>query len=146
MAMKERHKPFGFASAPGLRIGCLLILLLVAIEPLQSQQPPSKFDIARARDMLSVIKGDLRKNYYDVNYHGMDVDARFKAADDNLKQATSLGQLFGIIAKVLLDLNDSHTFFLPPGRASRTEYGWQAQMIGEKCYVVSVKPHSDADV
>jgi len=146
MAMKERHKPFGFASAAGLRIGCLLILLLVAIEPLQSQQPPSKFDIARARDMLSVIKGDLRKNYYDVNYHGMDVDARFKAADDNLKQATSLGQLFGIIAKVLLDLNDSHTFFLPPGRASRTEYGWQAQMIGEKCYVVSVKPHSDADV
>ena len=72
---------------PGSRIGCLLVLLLVATLPLLAQQPPSKFDIARARDMLSVIKDDLRKNYYDVNYHGMDVDARFKAADDTLKQA-----------------------------------------------------------
>src|SRR5437870_3690606 len=127
------------------RICCLFILSLFAISPLQAQQPPSKFEIDRAGNMLNVIKDDLRKNYYDANNHGMDVDARFKLAADKLKEATSIGQLFGIIAKVLLDLNDSHTFFLPPGRSSRTEYGWQAQMIGDKCYVVSAKPRSDAD-
>ena len=45
----------------------------------------------------------------------------------------SLAQVFGIIGQVLVDLDDSHTFFLPPGRSSQTEYGWQMQMIGDKC-------------
>ncbi len=94
--------------------------------------------------MLGVVKDDLKKNYYDPSYHGMDPDASFKTADEKLRTATSLGQLFGVIAKVLMDLDDSHTFFIPPGRAARTEYGWQAQMIGDKCFVVAVKPDSDA--
>src|ERR1700730_9864092 len=85
------------------------------------QQPLSKFDIDRGRVMLRTIKDDLKKNYYDPNYHGMDVEARFKAADEKIKQAASLGQIFGIIAQALTDLEDSHTFFLPPGRAYRTE-------------------------
>jgi C-terminal processing protease CtpA/Prc len=95
--------------------------------------------------MLRVIKEDLKKNYYDPTYHGIDLEARFKAADEKLKTATSVGQLMGIVAKVLLDFDDSHTFFIPPERADRTEYGWQAQAIGDKCYVVSVKPGSDAE-
>jgi len=95
--------------------------------------------------MLRAIKEDLKKNYYDSSYHGMDLESRFKPAEEKLKTATSLGQLMGIIARVLLDLNDSHTFFLPPDRADRTEYGWQGQAIGDKCYVVSVKPGSDAE-
>lgn len=109
-----------------------------------AQRPPSKFDIDRAHTMLGVVKDDLKKNYYDPSYHGMDLEASFKTADEKLKTATSLGQLFGIIAKVLTDLDDSHTFFIPPGRAARTEYGWQAQMIGDKCFVVAVKPDGDA--
>ena len=97
-----------------------------------AQQPPSKFDIDRAHTMLGTVKDDLKKNYYDPSYHGMDLEASFKTADEKLKTSTSLGQLFGVIAKVLMDLGDSHTFFIPPGRAARTEYGWQPQMIGDK--------------
>src|SRR4029077_15036461 len=59
---------------------------------------------------------------------------------------TSLGQALGIIAQTLLDLNDSHSFFIPPQRPERVEYGWNMQMIGGKCYVVAVKPGSDAEV
>src|ERR1700737_528665 len=106
----------------------LFCLLVAASSPLRAQQPPAKSDVERAHAMLSAIKEDLKKNYYDTNYHGMDLDARFKLADEKLKQATSLGQLFGIIAQVLTDLHDSHTFFLPPGRSARTEYGWQVQV------------------
>ncbi|MGH9970412.1 MAG: hypothetical protein ACREBG_21830, partial [Pyrinomonadaceae bacterium] len=109
------------------------------------QTAPSSFERERARTMLSMIKSDLKKNYYDPNFHGMDVEARFKTADEQIKTAASLGQIFGIIAQALLDLDDSHTFFLPPGRAYSTEYGWQMQMIGDKCYVVAVKPGSDAE-
>ncbi len=110
-----------------------------------AQQGPNSLDRDRAHVMLQAIKSDLKKNYYDPNYHGMDIESRFKTADEKLKQATSLGQLFGIIAQTLDDLNDSHTFFVPPGRSYRIEYGWQMQMSGNKCFVVTVKPGSDAE-
>jgi len=34
---------------------------------------------------------------------------------------------------------------VPPPRPYRIEYGWRMQMIGDKCYVVAVKPGSDAE-
>ena len=110
-----------------------------------AQQSPSGVDRDRGHVMLREIKNDLKKNYYDPTYHGMDLEARFKAADDKIEQASSLGQIFGIVAKTLLDLNDSHTFFLPPERSARFEYGWQVQMIGDKALVVAVRPGSDAE-
>src|SRR5262245_38847261 len=96
--------------------------------------------------MLRTVKDDLKKNYYDTNFHGMDVEARFSAADAKIKEAESVGQLFGTIAEALVDLNDSHTYFLPPRRASRTEYGWQMQAFGDKIFVSAVKPGSDAEM
>jgi C-terminal processing protease CtpA/Prc len=108
------------------------------------QQAPSNFDKQRGQMMLRQIQEDLRKNYYDPEFHGMNLDARFQTADEKIKQAQSLGQIFGTIAQVLVELNDSHTFFLPPGLSSKTEYGWQMQVIGDKCYVTAVKPGSDA--
>ena len=103
------------------------------------------YELGRAREMLRVIKDDIKKNYYDPSYHGMDLDARFGTAEQQLKEATSIGQAFGTIAQALVDLEDSHTFFTPPQRRARVDYGWQMQMIGDKCYVVAVKPGSDAE-
>ena len=143
--MRKERNSFGLHSLAGTRIGFFLILLVIATLPVHAQQQPSSLDRDRGRVMLRVIKDDLKKNYYDANYHGMDIDARFSAADEKIKQATSLGQIFGIIAQALIDLEDSHTFFVPPERSYQTEYGWQMQMIGDKCYVVAVKPGSDAE-
>ncbi|MFN2577147.1 MAG: S41 family peptidase [Pyrinomonadaceae bacterium] len=122
-----------------------LILAQGAFTPFYSQPSPSNFDRDRGHAMLEMVKNDLKNNYYDPTYHGMDIDARFKTADEKIKQAQSLGQIFGIIGQVLAELEDSHTFFLPPGRTSRPEYGWQMQLIGDKCYVTAVKPGSNAD-
>lgn len=110
-----------------------------------AQSPPSGFERDRGRTMLNVIKNDLKKNYYDPSFRGIDVDVRFKEAEEKIKGATSQGQIFGIIAQALVDFDDSHTYFVPPGRSFTTEYGWQMQMIGEKCYIVAVKPGSDAE-
>src|SRR5262245_29813733 len=108
-------------------------------------QPDLNFQRERGRVMLKVIKDELKKEYYDPNFHGMDVEARFNAADEKIKEAESVGHLFGIIGQALLDLNDSHTFFMPPSRANRTEYGWKMQAVGDKVFVSAVKPGSDAE-
>jgi carboxyl-terminal processing protease len=121
----------------------LVIFAGLAPQALRAQSF-DRIERERALTMLGNVKDQLRKHYYDPAIRGMDVDARFKAAEEKIKQATSLGQAFGIIAQVLLELDDSHTKFYPPSRPERVEYGWEMQMIGDECYVVAVKPGSDA--
>ena len=126
---------------------CLLATLwaTATLVSVFAQSPPSDLERERGRVMLKVIKNDLKDNYYDPRFHGMDIEARFKEADEKMKGAMSQGQILGIIAQALMDLEDSHTYFIPPGRAYSIEYGWQMQMIQDKCYVVAIKPGSDAE-
>ena len=112
---------------------------------LANAQGIGAYDRDSARAMLSVIKDDLKNNYYDPNLRGMDLDGRIKQAEERIKQATSRDQLIATVAQVLLDLDDSHTFFVPPSRAARVEYGWQMKMVGDVCYVTAVKPKSFAE-
>lgn len=95
--------------------------------------------------MLKNVKDAIKKNYYDPNFHGVNLDETFKAADEKINQATSNGQVFGIIAQAVRSLNDSHTSFRPPQRALRVSYDWQIQMIGDHCYIMAVKPGTDAE-
>ena len=141
--MKISQFRFGLQSA----IALIALLNGVLTTGSAAAQTPTlnNMDRDRGRVMLAMIKDDIKKNYYDPAYHGIDLEARFKTADDKIRTATSIGQVFGIIAQVLIDFEDSHLFFLPPSRTTRTDYGWQMQMIGDKCYVVAVKPGSDAE-
>src|ERR1700686_4123083 len=143
MNFRNLTRPFRGACIAVLPAAVALLCLAVLV-PARGQSFDS-IERQRTLDMLKVLKDDIKKNYYDPSFHGMDVDVRLKAAEEKLKQATSLGQALGIIAQALLDLNDSHTFFIPPPRPERVEYGWYMQMIGDKCYVVAVKPGSPAE-
>jgi carboxyl-terminal processing protease len=111
----------------------------------QDQQKISKFEQERTRDMLRTIANDVKKHYYDPKLHGVDWDANVQAADQRIEAASSLNHALSEIAAALDSLNDSHTFFLPPSRPYKHDYGWRIQMIGEKCFVVQVRPQSDAD-
>jgi C-terminal processing protease CtpA/Prc len=119
-------------------------LLLASLSPARAQSL-GPYDRDNARAMLSMVKDDLKSNYYDQTFHGLNLDERFKEAEAKLKLATTRDQLVTIVAQTLVDLNDSHTFLIPPSRAARIEYGWQMQMVGDSCYVTAVKPQSDAE-
>ena len=64
------------------RILITLTLLLAAFSSTYSQTPPSGADRENARSMLNAIKSDLQKYYYDPQFRGMNLDERFKAADE----------------------------------------------------------------
>lgn len=138
------HTSFKLNSIHFFHVVLVLSICFAGIVFEVQAQTATGYDRDRGRSMLRTIKNDLLKNYYDPDFRGIDVEARFKAADEKIKTATSNGQIFGIIAQALLDFNDSHTFFMPPSRAQKTDYGWQMQLIGDKCYVVAVKPKSGA--
>jgi C-terminal processing protease CtpA/Prc len=133
-----------------MRLPLLAAALLCFVSALATTQTAygqgiNSTDLDRGHVMLKAVKDALKSNYYDVTFRGVDVDTRFKLADERIKEAKSNGQIFAIIAQTLMDLKDSHTFFLPPSRAAEVEYGWRMQMIGDTCFVVAVKPGSDAE-
>ena len=121
----------------------VFIVVLGCTHPILSQISSSDRD--RGVIMLKAARDDIRKNYYDPTFRGIDLDARTKLAEEKIKQAKSNGEMFGIIAQMLLEFNDSHTIFLPPPRTARIEYGWQMQTFGDDCFVIAVKPKSDAE-
>lgn len=123
----------------------MLLPLLILIPQVMHAQSLDRIERERVDQMLQRLKDDIQTHYYDTKYHGLDLEARFTAAREKLKQANSLGQALGIAAQTLLDFDDSHTFFLPPSRPGIVDYGWEMQMIGDKCYVVAVRPKSDAE-
>lgn len=123
-------------------VSALVLMLLIAGS--SSAQGLGPFERDSAIDMLKAIKSELNKNYYDPNFHGMKVDERFRVAEEELKMAQTRDQLMISVAQVLLELNDSHTFFVPPIRAARVRYGWRMRMMGDTCYVTAVNPKSDA--
>jgi len=98
-----------------------------------------------AADMLQDVYKDVKSDYYDPKYHGVDIEARFKQAGELIKKANSFNQALGAIAWYLDPLNDSHTFFVPPDRAFHLDYGWRMQMVGDKCLITAVKPGTDAE-
>ena len=109
----------------------------------------AKADLERDRNrgkvMLALVKDYMKEYYYDPKYRGMDLEARFKAADAKIGEAQSLSQVLGVIAQALAELNDSHTFFIPPPRPVDVDYGWKMQAVGDRVFVTAVKPGSDAE-
>jgi carboxyl-terminal processing protease len=121
-----------------------LVLSMLAAAVIVFAQGLKDTDRTRGRLMLRVVKKDIAKYYYDPGFHGVDLEARFAKAEEDLEQATSVGHMFGIIAQAVVDLGDSHTRFIPPGRTAHFEYGWRMRVVGDTPYIIAVKPGSDA--
>ena len=122
------------------------VVLLAGILAHAQQPAPtiSKYDKGASLTMLRQMKADLRDNYFDKAYRGMDLDRVFGEAEERLKASMSPIETTTILADVLLRLNDSHTVFVPPDRVTRVDYGWTAIVVGDEPFVHAVKEGSDA--
>lgn len=111
--------------------------------------PQSSISAAEAKDaaqvMLREISADVKKYYYDPQLHGVNWDAKVEEMKQRIKTTDSLDGALLAVAAAVDTLHDSHTRFLPPVFSYRYDYGWQAQMIGDRCFVVRVRPDSDAE-
>src|SRR5688572_22925713 len=121
-----------------------LAVSLSAIASAAPQVLPAN-ERGRAKKMLATIHAAIRDGYYDPTFRGLDLTAHFKAASAKLDEARSISHAYGIVAQALIEFGDSHTYFIPPMRATTFEYGWEMQMVGDVCYVTAVKPGSDAE-
>lgn len=137
MSKKTRRQPALFL--------LLTLVVLGVSSDTASAQTTNKLEIEHWRDVLRTVKRELKQNYYDPTFHGLDIEARFQVAEAKMKTAESMDQLESIVAQVLLELNDKQTFFIPPDDGSSVEYGWRLKPVGPNSYVGAVKPGSDAE-
>jgi C-terminal processing protease CtpA/Prc len=121
---------------------CLAFLSLATLCQPQQLTPSERDEV---QTMLRNIADEVKRHYYDPKMHGIDWDAKVRESKEKIDKADSLNRGLSQIAATLDSLNDSHTFFLPPPRPYRHDYGFRMQMIGDHCYVVRVRPGSDAE-
>lgn len=115
-----------------------------AVISAQESREDPELNRSRGIRMLKQIKTAIKDRYYDRKYHGIDLNAKFDAAEERIRTLDKNWQIFRIIAGLVMEFNDSHTQFYPPGRANRVEYGFSIQMIGANCFITDVKKDSDA--
>lgn len=104
----------------------------------------SSSDLQRAHIILRQSFDDIKKNYYDTGYHGVDLEQVFQQYNTRLDASKSVNETFRVIGAALLNMRDSHTFFMPPTRTNRSTPGFFMQMIGDKCFVTRIRPRTDA--
>jgi C-terminal processing protease CtpA/Prc len=125
---------------PGLT--ALVVLLVISFGGTGGLTQTIDSDRDQARRMLRTIKKELERRYYDPGFGGLDLEALFERASGEVASAESEVQLSGILVKTLLELDDSHTFFIPPPTPYQVDYGFEMAMVGDRCLVVGVKPGS----
>jgi carboxyl-terminal processing protease len=132
---------------PQAKVRALAVLTLVAglLPPAARSQQMTNFDRERVLSMLDDISNDVKRHYYDPKFHGVDWDGTVREARQQIKSSSSLNLSMAHLAQALASLDDSHTFFLPPSRPYVHSYCFQTEMIGDRCYVIRVRPGSDAE-
>jgi C-terminal processing protease CtpA/Prc len=123
--------------------------LIVATAVITAAQTPapqiSSYQRGQMRQMLRTVQAGIRNDYYDPTFGGLNLSEHFRTAERKIETVDTVGRGYAVIAQALVDLNDSHTFFLPPNSTTTFEYGWQMAMVADRCLVTGVKPGSDAE-
>ena len=122
----------------------LVAALLIFTAPVAAQQI-TRLERSRGFTMLDLVRDDIEKNYFDSTYGGVQLGAVFDSARARIERADRLEQVLGAIAQATLELNDSHTAFIPPGLVYRAEYGWDMRFVGDTCRILRVRSGSDAE-
>lgn len=94
--------------------------------------------------MLRQAQEHVRKYYFDPTFKGRDLDAQFKAYDAKIRTARTLNEGLALVAAFLDELDDSHTFFVPPARPYDFDYGYALQAYGSAVRVSQIRPGSAA--
>jgi C-terminal processing protease CtpA/Prc len=103
-----------------------------------------RVDLGAARTALREVREIVLAKYYDSQFQGVDLKAKFAEAEKALVSGQTEQQAFAIIAQPLESLDDPHTRVYRIRAYQPYEPGWRAYFIGDRCLFTEVLPDSDA--
>jgi C-terminal processing protease CtpA/Prc len=101
-------------------------------------------DRAVANVMLRDLQKEIERVYYDPHLKGVDIAANAALAKSRIAKSSAIGEAWSAIAQFALDMDDSHTVFVPPLQTVQVDYGWDMALIGDACFIVRIREGSDA--
>lgn len=112
---------------------------------LRARDTFSEKDRQQVLEILHTTENDLRTQYYDSSFHGVDLHVRFQQAESRINASKSYLEAIGSVEWAIAGLNDSHTYLIPPSQPFEIDYGFRFQFYGDSCYVTQVKKEGDAE-
>lgn len=103
------------------------------------------FERQRALMMLDATASNVEKNFYDPQLKGLDWKGLVEVARQRIRSARSVNAIYSAIFALVDQLNDSHTKFLPPSRAARIRFGFDAKPFGEKVLIYEMRKKGAAE-
>ncbi len=133
---------YGRVAAAAL-LGCALIE--VGTGAAQQLQTLNKDQREQISGILKTAYSEVKKNYYDPKFQGLDWDARYREYSERIGTAHTMNEGFQVIAAFLGGLKDSHTYFVPPLRMTHFDTGFRLTILGDDCFITRIRPKSDAE-
>lgn len=125
-------------------VSLLLAILLLCPVAAFSQDANVKTERSRAKNILRLVSSELKKYYHDPTMNGLDWEAEVKATEERIDRAMTVGAVYTAVVALVDKLNDSHTYFYPPGRAAYPQYGFRMKACADKVYVYKLNPKGAA--
>lgn len=125
-----------------------LTLALVAASVLTlpaAAQPDIEFERSRMRTMLNIVAREVEKNFYDPELKGRDWKTLTEQTRKRIDEAGTVGDMFTAIYSMVNQLDDSHTVFIPPMRAVRVLFGFEAKPYKDEIRIYEVRKGSAAE-
>jgi C-terminal processing protease CtpA/Prc len=125
-------------------IACVGLVVIWRVAVISYVQADDKFERGRMEEIMDIVAKDIQKNFYDPKLKDLDWKVVTERARQRIRQADYLGEMMAAIASVPYQLNDSHTYFIPPGRSAKVDYGFKAEPFGKDILVYKLKKDGPA--
>src|SRR5205807_2629186 len=116
------------------------LILSLALGPASADS----VDQGQWEDVLKIVARDVEKNYYDPKLNGLDWPALTEQARQRIRATQNGGAMMLAIMRLLNELHDSHTFFIPPRITQSADFGFKAKAIGSDIVVYDLTPKGPA--
>jgi carboxyl-terminal processing protease len=123
----------------------LAVVSCLAIPAAVCAQKELGLERDRMKGMLEEVSRQIEKNYYDANMKGLDWKGLTEQAKQKIDKANSVSDMLTAIFSLVDKLQDSHTVFVPPQRATKVKFGFNAKPYGDEIHVYEIKGKSPAE-
>jgi hypothetical protein len=94
----------------------LILIALALLTTVTEQSAGQSVQRGEWEDILKLVSADVQKNFYDPGMKGLDWSGLTDETRQRIRASGNIGQMILAVSSLVDRLQDSHTYFIPPGQ------------------------------
>ncbi len=123
----------------------LALVLIAAFTIIPKPSSGQSVQRGEWEDVLKQVSADVQKNFYDPGMKGLDWSALTDETRQHIRTSDNVGQMILAISSLLGQLQDSHTYFIPPRLTAYSDFGFKAKAYGDDVRVYEIEKRGPAE-